>query len=108
MKDTRTWPSEHPGLPSRTCEGHVPKCSYRAKIVIEVDGNQHRVPGAREKDAIRTAVMEAQKYRVLWFSDRGVMLNIEIVLDTIYPALGAAPTARPSSQGGGEMRGANG
>ncbi|MGB6175596.1 MAG: DUF559 domain-containing protein, partial [Methylocella sp.] len=67
-------------------------CSYGAKIVIKVDGNQHGTVEAGERDAIRTAFMEAQGYRVLRFSNRDVMLHIDMVLDTIAAALSPIPT----------------
>ncbi|MGH6935876.1 MAG: endonuclease domain-containing protein, partial [Methylocella sp.] len=62
-------------------------CSHGAKIVIEVDGDQHGTVEAAEQDAIRTAFMEAQGYRVLRFSNRDVMLHMDMVLDTIAAAL---------------------
>ncbi|MGH6801276.1 MAG: endonuclease domain-containing protein, partial [Methylocella sp.] len=81
-------------------------CSYAAKIVIEVDGEQHGTDGARERDATRTAFMQAQEYRVLRFSNRDVMLHIGMVLDTVAAAL--APTPNPSPRGGGESKGNHG
>jgi very-short-patch-repair endonuclease len=66
-------------------------CSYGAKVVIEVDGGQHGMVEAGEQDAIRTAFMEAQGYRVLRFSNRDVMVHIDIVLDTIAAALSLPP-----------------
>jgi len=87
-------------------------CSYGAKLVIEVDGDQHGTVEAGEQDAIRTAFMEAQGYRVLRFSNRDVKLHIDIVLDTIAAALASTPTPSPtpdpSPRGGGEVRGDNG
>src|ERR1700730_10279290 len=80
-------------------------CSYGAKIVIEVDGDQHGMVEAGEQDAIRTAFMEAQGYRVLRFSNRDVMLHIDIVLDTIAAALSSTPTPNPSPQGEGDVQG---
>jgi very-short-patch-repair endonuclease len=77
--------------------------SYGAKVVIEVDGEQHGADGARERDASRTAFLQAKGYRVLRFSNRDVMLHIDIVLDTIVAAL--APTPTPSPRGGGEAGG---
>jgi very-short-patch-repair endonuclease len=83
-------------------------CSHRAKLVIEVDGNQHGDDQSIARDAVRTAQIEAQGYRVLRFSNHDVMLAIESVLDTILAALNVTPTPDPSPQGGGEARGANG
>src|ERR1700730_9628686 len=85
-------------------------CSYGAKIVIEVDGDQHGTVETGKQDAIRIPFMEAQGYRVLRFSHRDVMLHIDIVLDTIAAALSPAPTPNPSPipypspRGGGDVR----
>jgi very-short-patch-repair endonuclease len=75
-------------------------CSYGAKLVIEVDGDQHGMAEAGEQDAIRTAFMAAQGFRVLRFSNRDVMLHIDIVLDTIAAVLSSSPTPNPSPRGG--------
>ncbi len=99
-------------------------CSYGAKIVIEVDRNPHGTVKAGEQDAIRTAFMETQGYRVLRFSNRDVMLHIDIVLDTIAAALSTTSTPDPSPtpspslhnrlppllrpRGGGEKQGGDG
>ena len=83
-------------------------CSYGAKLVIEVDGDQHGRAEAGEQDAIRTAFMEAQGYRLLRFSNRDVMLHIDIVLDTIAAVLSSTPTPNPSPQGGGDACGDDG
>ncbi len=83
-------------------------CSHRAKLVIEVDGNQHGDDQSIARDAIRTAQIEAQGYRVLRFSNHDVVLAIDSVLDTIFAALNVTPTPDPSPQGGGEARGVNG
>ncbi len=47
--------------------------SHRAKLVIEIDGGQH----SEESDAARTAIIEAEGYKVvrLWNSD--VMVNAD-------------------------------
>jgi very-short-patch-repair endonuclease len=78
-------------------------CSYGAKIVIEVDGDQHGRLEAGERDAIRTASMETQGCRVLRFSNRDVMLHIDVVLATIAAALSSTLTPNPSPQGGGDV-----
>jgi very-short-patch-repair endonuclease len=99
-------------------------CSYGAKIVIEVDRNPHGTMKSGEQDANRTAFMETQGYRVLRFSNRDVMLHIDIVLDTIAAALSttstpdSSPTPSPSlhnrlprllrPRGGGEKQGGDG
>jgi len=98
--------------------------SYGAKIVIEVDRNPHGTMKSGEQDANRTAFMETQGYRVLRFSNRDVMLHIDIVLDTIAAALSTTSTPDPSPtpspslhnrlprllrpRGGGEKQGGDG
>jgi very-short-patch-repair endonuclease len=83
-------------------------CSYGAKVIIEVDGDQHGTVEVLEQDAIRTAFMEAQGYRVLRFSNRDVLLHIDMVLDTIAAALSCTPTPNPSPRGGGDVQGNHG
>jgi very-short-patch-repair endonuclease len=75
----------------------------RSKIVIEVDGGQHAESTA---DARRTAILEADGWRVLRFWNNEVLNNVEGVMAAIV-ASGAAsfcatPTPDPSPQGGGE------
>ncbi len=81
-------------------------CSYGAKVIVEVDGEQHGTDGARERDATRTAFMQAQVYCVLRFSNRDVMLHIDIVIETIAAVL--FPTPVPSPRVGGESKGDHG
>jgi very-short-patch-repair endonuclease len=68
---------------------------------VEVDGNQHGRDDAIARDAQRTAYLEKHGFRVLRFSNRDVMREIDVVLDTVHAAL-AVPTPTPSPQGGGE------
>ena len=77
-------------------------CSHGAKLIIEVDGNQHGEDKAIAKDVARTAYLESQDYRVLRFSNHDVMTAIDSVLDTIAAALEITPTPDPSPQGGGK------
>jgi very-short-patch-repair endonuclease len=90
--------------------GHVVDfCCLRARLVVEVDGNQHGFDAAVERDAARTQALESRGYRVLRFSNREVMTAIDMVLDTILAAFGPSPpTPGPSPQGGGEARAAPG
>lgn len=62
-------------------------CSFGAKLIVEVDGNQHGEDAALAYDAARTARLQALGYRVLRFSNRDVMTDLESVLDTIYAAV---------------------
>jgi len=79
-------------------------CCLKARLVIEVDGNQHGREANLHLDAVRTRALEAQGYRVVRFSNREVMTSIDVVLDTILAALGPTPpNPYPSPQGGGEI-----
>ncbi len=77
-------------------------CYLKARLVVEVDGNQHCTDAALAYDVARTAALEAQGFRVLRFSNRDVMTGIDVVLETILAALATpTPTPGPSPQGGG-------
>ena len=66
---------------------------HAAKLVIELDGGQHFSDQAEQKDAARSAVIEAQGYKVLRFSNHDVMTNRAGVLETIASAIAErAPT----------------
>jgi very-short-patch-repair endonuclease len=76
-------------------------CCLKAKLIVEVDGNQHGYDENIPKDARRTAA-------VLRFSNREVMTETTAVLDAILHALTTStPTPNPSPQGGGEQSGAS-
>jgi very-short-patch-repair endonuclease len=66
---------------------------HAAKLVIELDGGQHFSDQAEKKDAARSAVIEAQGFKVLRFSNHDVMKNRASVLETIAAAVAErAPT----------------
>ena len=48
---------------------------HAAKLVIELDGGQHFSDQAEQADAARSAVIEAQGFKVLRFSNLDVMTN---------------------------------
>ena len=87
-------------------------CCRGARLIVEVDGNQHGEPINRLRDARRTAELEALGYRVMRFSNAEVMSQIESVLDTIAAVLAErmalcesptpdkSPTPNPSPQVG--------
>lgn len=106
-------------------------CCLAARIVIEVDGNQHGLDENRLQDENRTKLLNESGFRVLRFTNREVMTEVDSVLDTILAALnegdalsppsrgrvgeggrdeiagrqgGAPPTPSPSPRGGGEAR----
>jgi len=60
---------------------------HAAKLVIELDGGQHFSDDAERADAVRSAVIEAQGFQVLRFSNLHVMTNRAGVLETIAAAV---------------------
>jgi very-short-patch-repair endonuclease len=73
--------------------------SRKAKIVMELDGGQHRRQQA--SDSLRQRQIEAAGYRVLRFWNNHVLGNLEGVLAEIQSAL--TPTPRPlPARGRGE------
>jgi len=68
------------------------------RLVIEIDGETH---SDADRDANRTAYLEAQGYRVIRFGNPDVMKNLEGVLTTIEKSLAAAPlpTLFPEGRG---------
>jgi very-short-patch-repair endonuclease len=77
-------------------------CSHGLMLIVEVDGDQHGFENNRVRENRRTAFLNKQGYRVLRFSNRDVMIEPDIVLDTIFAAQ-PRPTPYASTQGGGEM-----
>ena len=87
----------------------VDLCCHSAKLILEVDGNQHASTDAAY-DSERTAFLQAQGFRVLRFSNRDVMHDMGGVLRRIEAAIKGklaevlpTPTPNPSPQGGGEL-----
>jgi very-short-patch-repair endonuclease len=58
-----------------------------AKLIIELDGGQHYSENMQKKDEIRDSYLNQLGFRVLRFSDREVLKNIEGVLERIYKYL---------------------
>jgi hypothetical protein len=69
----------------------------RARLIIEVDGDQHGWDKGRAKDAKRTKYLQSSGFRVLRFWNNEVLQEMEAVLDTIYAALYGASDARTLS-----------
>ena len=66
---------------------------HAAKLVIELDGGQHFCSQAEQADTTRSAVIEAQGFRVLRFSNHDMMSNRIGVLEAIAAAVAErAPT----------------
>lgn len=55
-----------------------------AALVIELDGGQHYTPEGRKQDRRRDAELAARGLKVLRFSDRDVLTNIEGVQEEIW------------------------
>ncbi len=53
------------------------------KIVVEVDGGQHYSPNGKYGDRIREEFLQKRGLKVLRYSNRDVLLNIEGVLKDI-------------------------
>jgi very-short-patch-repair endonuclease len=60
---------------------------FKRKLVIELDGNQHGYVKNKEYDRKRTKFLNTLGYRVIRFSNTDVLLNINVVLETIYACL---------------------
>lgn len=62
------------------------------KLVIELDGGQHGMPDIVERDAKRTAYLEAQGFRILRFWNHEIRENLDGVVETIFRAVHANST----------------
>jgi very-short-patch-repair endonuclease len=58
------------------------------RLIVELDGETHALPGAATYDAARTAAFEAQGWRVIRFANNDVMANPEGVARAILMELG--------------------
>jgi len=57
------------------------------RLVVEVDGSQHFDPQQVEHDRRRTAYLKRQGLRVLRFTDRQVLLELDSVAEEIFRAV---------------------
>ncbi|HEY0027941.1 MAG TPA: DUF559 domain-containing protein [Allosphingosinicella sp.] len=71
-------------------------CCWERRLIVEVDGGQH----GEEKDAARTAALEAMGYRVIRFWNNDVLTNMDGVLQTLLAALESHPHPGPLPQAG--------
>ncbi|GAA0543497.1 hypothetical protein GCM10008941_24260 [Rhizomicrobium palustre] len=91
-------------------------CS-RARLVVELDGDQHGADQAMRYDAVRTEWLRQQGYSVLRFANGAVLRNRQMVIDAILHHLeehdiplpgNAAGISDPPPKGGwqrgGEMQ----
>ena len=70
--------------------------SFRAGLVVELDGGQHDLDSARARDAVRTAWLGGQGLRVLRFWNIDVLRNLEGVIEVIRGAISPPPPPSPS------------
>jgi len=76
-------------------------CCFEHKLIVELDGEPHESIEARTKDAIRSAFLQREGYRVLRFSNERVLGNLEFVLREIASRLDLAglPSSDPATPG---------
>ena len=72
---------------------HPDFCSHSAKLIVEVDGDEH---AAKVKaDMRRTRFLEGEGYRVIRFGNPDVMANLEGVVTTIANIVARCEKGRP-------------
>jgi very-short-patch-repair endonuclease len=59
---------------------------HRKRLVIEVDGATHSTDAERRRDAIRTAALEAEGYRIVRFWNDDIYRNLPGVVDRVIAA----------------------
>ena len=75
---------------------------HRARLIVEIDGDSHYTEAGIASDAVRTAFLTGEGYRLLRFTNLDVMENGEAVYDAVIAALGASgptPSRPPPSRG---------
>ena len=60
---------------------------HKAQLVIELDGSQHYDPHAQQKDAERTAYLNASGLQVLRFSNLDILQRFPSVCEAIHLAV---------------------
>ena len=65
---------------------------FGCKLVVELDGGQHGMPDGIQRDAKRTAYLEAQGFQVLRFWNHEIRENLDGVVETIFRTVHANPT----------------
>jgi adenine-specific DNA-methyltransferase len=72
------------------------------KLGIEADGGQHYEEEGRKRDALRAEEISKEGIRILRFSDRDILRNIEGVCDVILQEIEKSPSPQSSPQRGEE------
>ncbi|HZP19339.1 MAG TPA: endonuclease domain-containing protein [Bauldia sp.] len=75
--------------------------SHAAKLVVELDGEQHGLPHDQMNDRVRDAWLARRGYRVLRFWNSEVKQHIEGVLAAIRDAASTAPLSPTLPRKGG-------
>jgi very-short-patch-repair endonuclease len=72
---------------------HADFCAHGAKLIVEVDGDDH---AARpERDAARTRFLQDEGYAVIRFANADVMHDLDAVLSAIGAATAPTQQGRP-------------
>jgi very-short-patch-repair endonuclease len=71
-------------------------CCVDRRLIVEIDGGQH----GSDRDALRTAALNAQGYRVVRFWTNEVLDNLEGVLTVLLENLERTPHPNPLPQAG--------
>jgi very-short-patch-repair endonuclease len=71
-----------------------------AKLIVEVDGEQHALEDHPERDRVRTAWLEAQGYSVIRFWTNEVMQDLDAVCNAILAAARGEWRGGPSPETG--------
>ncbi len=58
--------------------------SYKAKLVIELDGSQHYEPECKHEDETRDSFLDQQGLKVLRFNNLQVLQELEAVVTVIF------------------------
>lgn len=67
---------------------------FERRLIVEVDGAHHYE--RPEDDAVRTAWLRNEGFKVLRFSNREVLIELESVKDAVWRALEGEGAGRPS------------
>ncbi|WP_287979910.1 DUF559 domain-containing protein [Sphingomonas sp.] len=72
---------------------HADFCSHAARLIIEVDGDDHALKP--ERDAARTRFLQHEGYDVIRFANADVMTNLDGVVASIGARLANKQKGRP-------------
>lgn len=78
---------------------------FASDLIVEIDGYYHEQPDAQARDAVRTAWLEAQGFRVIRFAEKPVRNDPCAVADQIVAESAPPPSPTlPPSRGKGASR----